>query len=396
MRIAAPLLALLVFLAGTSPAVALAEPAPSPTADAGVDPSAMSPAARPVLVGPSVARIDTPAVTEFYVAPDPGGSARWIVSIRYNLTTEADRAAFDRYGRAFEAGDAAVGLDAGFFRTLAAEASRATGRQMAIRNLSRNATIHNETGVLRLSFTWTNFVTDTDAGFVVEDAVLMPGNRTWLSSIGPSQRLIVDTPPGYQVTDTRFGLNNGSVVVDGPHTFRKPLSISYQQTATEEPSPDSGLPWALIGGVLLGGLALLGAFLYVRRRGAGAGEPTPDTGGEAGAESAEPAPDEATEAEQAPEAGERPDETTEGAAAPDTGEGGDETDVDPALLSDEERVEYLLDQNGGRMKQARIVRETGWSDAKVSQLLSTMADEGRIEKLRLGRENLISLPDEEP
>jgi uncharacterized membrane protein len=47
------------------------------------------------------------------------------------------------------------------------------------------------------------------------------------------------------------------------------------------------------------------------------------------------------------------------------------------------------------MRQADIVAETGWSDAKVSQLLSAMADEGRVEKLRLGRENLISLPDDE-
>jgi hypothetical protein len=46
------------------------------------------------------------------------------------------------------------------------------------------------------------------------------------------------------------------------------------------------------------------------------------------------------------------------------------------------------------MRQADIVAETGWSDAKVSQLLSAMADEGRVEKLRLGRENLISLPDD--
>jgi uncharacterized membrane protein len=56
-------------------------------------------------------------------------------------------------------------------------------------------------------------------------------------------------------------------------------------------------------------------------------------------------------------------------------------------------VEHLLEQNGGRMRQADIVSETGWSDAKVSQLLSAMADEDRIDKLRLGRENLISFPD---
>ncbi len=46
------------------------------------------------------------------------------------------------------------------------------------------------------------------------------------------------------------------------------------------------------------------------------------------------------------------------------------------------------------MKQASIVKETGWSNAKVSQLLSSMEDDERIDKLRIGRENLISLPGE--
>jgi len=67
---------------------------------------------------------------------------------------------------------------------------------------------------------------------------------------------------------------------------------------------------------------------------------------------------------------------------------------DLSLLSDEERVERLLEDNGGRMRQADIVAKTGWSDAKVSQLLSAMAELGRVEKLRLGRENLISIPDD--
>ncbi|MFC7008821.1 helix-turn-helix transcriptional regulator [Halalkalicoccus sp. GCM10025704] len=55
----------------------------------------------------------------------------------------------------------------------------------------------------------------------------------------------------------------------------------------------------------------------------------------------------------------------------------------------------LLEANGGRMKQANIVTETNWSNAKVSQLLSAMAEEGRIEKLRIGRENLITLVEDE-
>jgi hypothetical protein len=72
-----------------------------------------------------------------------------------------------------------------------------------------------------------------------------------------------------------------------------------------------------------------------------------------------------------------------------------ESEVDVELLSDEERVERLLEQNGGRMKQASIVKETGWSNAKVSQLLSSMEEADRIDKLRIGRENLISFPDED-
>jgi len=59
-------------------------------------------------------------------------------------------------------------------------------------------------------------------------------------------------------------------------------------------------------------------------------------------------------------------------------------------------VVTLLEENGGRMKQVNIVEETGWSKSKVSMLLSDMEDEGEISKLRVGRENIISLDGHEP
>jgi len=62
---------------------------------------------------------------------------------------------------------------------------------------------------------------------------------------------------------------------------------------------------------------------------------------------------------------------------------------DLELIRDEELVDYFLTAEGGRMKQRRIVEITDWSKAKVSRLLSRMADEGAIVKVRLGRENLI-------
>jgi len=56
----------------------------------------------------------------------------------------------------------------------------------------------------------------------------------------------------------------------------------------------------------------------------------------------------------------------------------------------------MLEGNGGRMKQVDIVDETGWSKSKVSMLLSDMEEEGEISKLRVGRENIISLKGNEP
>ena len=66
------------------------------------------------------------------------------------------------------------------------------------------------------------------------------------------------------------------------------------------------------------------------------------------------------------------------------------------LLSDEDHVLQLLEEHGGRMKQVHIVEQTDWSKSKVSMLLSDMEDGGEISKLRVGRENIISLAGEEP
>jgi len=63
--------------------------------------------------------------------------------------------------------------------------------------------------------------------------------------------------------------------------------------------------------------------------------------------------------------------------------------------TDRDRVLDLLEENDGRMRQGRIVTETGWSKSKTSVLLSEMETEGTISKLRVGRENIVSLADRE-
>jgi uncharacterized membrane protein len=126
--------------------------------------------------------------------------------------------------------------------------------------------------------------------------------------------------------------------------------------------------------------------LVTRRR----GESSPDE--ETVATESEPPATETVDSSAEADPPETPPESGSDAESEAAGDEPDSVDLD--LLSDEERVEHLLEQNGGRMKQATIVKETGWSNAKVSQLLSSMDEEGQIEKLRIGRENLISLPGE--
>ncbi|WP_394357381.1 helix-turn-helix transcriptional regulator [Halorubrum alkaliphilum] len=52
-------------------------------------------------------------------------------------------------------------------------------------------------------------------------------------------------------------------------------------------------------------------------------------------------------------------------------------------------------QHRSRMRQSAIVEELDWSKSKTSRVLSRMADEGDVEKLRIGRENVIDLAETE-
>jgi hypothetical protein len=70
--------------------------------------------------------------------------------------------------------------------------------------------------------------------------------------------------------------------------------------------------------------------------------------------------------------------------------------ADSLPLTDEDRVKRLLRENGGRLQQGEFVERTEWSKSKVSRLLSRMEEDGDVEKITIGRENLVVLADGEP
>jgi uncharacterized membrane protein len=73
---------------------------------------------------------------------------------------------------------------------------------------------------------------------------------------------------------------------------------------------------------------------------------------------------------------------------------GDDDEPPEDLLSNEERVLRLLERRGGRVKQKAVVDELGWTEAKTSQVVGSLREEGKIESFRLGRENVLALPQE--
>ncbi|MFB6252566.1 MAG: helix-turn-helix transcriptional regulator [Halobellus sp.] len=388
MRISAPLLALLLVVAATAPAPALA---------LGADPDGG-------VVEPQVTDGEsTLPQTSVTISLRPDRSAYWQVEMQYPLETENETQGFRRIASRYENEQGVVGPRVMLFEALSQQASEATGREMSITNVTYRGSVDADrgTGTLALTFTWINFLEQGDnQTLVLEDVFSLPSaeeddRQTWLSIFDADQTIRIRPPDGYTVTSTSIAVQQreSAIIFTEPSDFEgdRDLRIVYSTVG-----PADRLPLSLIGGGAVIAVAIAAGAWVLRGR----QTVQPDRRRASGDEVTRPEgpADEPHSSEAAPPAGvsEHSDATPTTDTERDVDDADDESEgIDPSLLSDEERVEHLLEQNGGRMKQATIVDETGWSDAKVSQLLSTMADEGRVNKLRLGRENLISLPDDE-
>ena len=374
--------------------------APTATASAGTAPTATASALTSPTADPAWQvddEFDPDRETNIRIDLSPDRDARWTVSVRYELTNADERSAFETVADRFLAGE--IGPDAAMFEGFAREASQNVDRTMRIEEVERDAAVHEDpssfevagddavaVGELRLTFVWTAFLAEDGENLVLGDALTTPNDETWLRSLADDQTIEVGTPDGYSVTSTPGStaarLVGGDVVIEGPQLFEDDERVVVVYAPTSVVGP----PWAMLAGaIVIGALLIAGSIVGYRRL--GGDDRADDTGGQVGASDGG---DSAASAEP----------TTGADAGPGAGhsagsDGDDDSEPDLSLLSDEERVERLLENNGGRMRQADIVAETGWSDAKVSQLLSAMADADRVEKLRLGRENLISLPDDD-
>jgi uncharacterized membrane protein len=343
------------------------------------------------------------ANAEFEIRVYANGSARWTVRASRPLENQTEVDRFRTFAEEFETTETDAFRDfRSRARRLTAFGTNATGREMNATAFGREARVvelGRTRGVVELSFRWTNFAR-TDGQRVIVDDVFRGG--MFIDSgqqlvIAPGEGLVfesVDPPPDSQSAEGDLAAS-GTVTWFGERNFadRRPRAVlvSPEQAgtptqaaradgtagATATPTPGAGggdgngLGMAPLVAVVVVLLGLGGAFaLY-----SGTADGLVPTGGGSGG-------------------GTAPESTAAGA---DAGAGSASAAVpDEELLSDEDRVLGLLEDNGGRMKQVKIVEETDWSKSKVSMLLSDMEDDGEISKLRVGRENIISKAGHEP
>ncbi len=325
------------------------------------------------------------------------GDAIWSVDHHYVLEDEDDVDRFESFANEVRTGQRDIANYRATFENFRPHAEANTDRSMPIENAgwddpqlrsidevdavdadegySENATV----GTLTYTFTWSNFAGTDDGYLTVQDAFLTERGDPWFSTVGPEQRLHIEGPAEHDFVTAPHGIDNGTLTWDGPQE----LDADEFDVVLVSRSGPLSLSWMLVLGAVI--LVAAASAIWYGRTHENWDEPSvPDW-----FPTRETAADATTDGHH-----HHVDEELTATSVDDDSD--DTTPIDPELLSDEERVTRMLEANGGRMKQAAIVSETGWSNAKVSQLLSKMDDEDDIEKLRIGRENLITLPDVDP
>lgn len=345
--------------------------------------------------------VETDAVV-MQAAVDEDGDASWTIDYRIELDDENTTAAFESLRKDIRNNTSDYsGQFETRMRSTVATAENATGREMAVSNVTvtTRTTLDGQYGIVSYSFRWEGFAATEGDQILVGDALA----GMFLDS---DTKLTVRWPAGYElqrVDPQPDSEGERSVTWEGPTDF----GTDEPRLVVAEPGV---LPsWApYVAGLLV--LALAGGLWYYSRREAeqageparppatgaeeGAAEsggrtataPEGETGGEAGAPGAGTTAEEATAAGREGEAG----TTAEGA---ERGTGTTGTETPEELLSPEERVIGLLEENGGRMKQKVVTEELDWSAARTSQVVGDLRDAGKVESFRLGRENVLKFPD---
>jgi len=285
------------------------------------------------------------------------GSATWTLQIRTRLETDDNESDYRAFQERFRENRSRYSED---FRAsitgIVGSAREVTGREMSAGGFRATTSIQSiprRWGVVTFEFRWDGFAASEGDALRVGD--VFEGGLF----IAEGDSLEVVAPEGYRIESADPApseAGDGVVTWSGREDFadRRPQVLIAPAGAAGAGS----LPWpAIAGGAALVGLVAVGALGYRRFGGRGEGGAA-DVAGDDG-----------------------------------FGGGGATDEDEEPLLADEDRIERLLADSGGRMRQQAIAEALDWSRSKTSRVLGRMDEAGQVRKLQLGRENVIALPE---
>jgi len=405
-----------VVTALSGPGAALSGPgaASSPPSTAALSPNPSADTGSPTQIGDLLAQdqpVPDATVTRIHLAAN--GTATWRLTFRTRLSTSTAVSEYEQFQAAFEQNTTRyVDPFETRMRGVVTGVNATTDRPMRADGFDASTSIQEvprRWGVVTFRFRWVNFATVEDDRVIVGDAF---GSGFYIAA---DDTLVITPPEGYTIETVDpqpSSTTANSVEWTGREDFaaNRPRVVALTTTAGADsdesslstPTGDSR-PTLLVGVLVLGVAAV---YALVRRRRELSGEPSTaeqaaDSADHAAGEAVgETAAGEAADAETAAgeTAGETADSATHAAgptAGPTADPAADQTDdtppTDQPLRTDTDRVIHALEANGGRMKQSALGETLEWSKSKTSRVLSEMEADGTIEKLRIGRENVIDL-----
>ncbi len=297
-----------------------------------------------------------------HVAVEADGDARWRVAYRYRLATQNQSDAFRQLQARIRANpDRYTERFAGGVRSAVARAENATGREMALSNVTVTAAREpipqgqDRYGTVTYRYSWEGFAAGNGSHLRVGDAIAG-------FYLGPKSELVVTWPTNYEAVGVVPGADERGdrrLVWEGEMTFADDEPrVHLVRRETGATATESGGTATVAGQTATsGGLPVLPiAVALVAVVGAGAGGFVLLRG---------------------------------------RGDDAETEPTDPDLLSPREQVHRVLEDHGGRMKQQELAEACDWHPSKTSKVVSDLQESGAIDVFRLGRENVISLPEEE-
>jgi len=397
-------LALLLAVAGVG--IVTADGVADARTTTGVDAASATTQADGPPIGAAYQQEIDPDSVRLTLSVEADGSARWRIEYWTELNDDNETEAFEQLRDDVAASpDEYTARFANRTNRTVASAENATGREMSAGEFGVSATketIPQEYGVLTYTFEWRGFAAVDGDRLRIGDAIdrFYLNDRTRLVIGWPDEYQLVSATPDadeqrddavlWRGTRTDFVTGEPRVVVEEGDGTGGGGDNGGAGSSGGDDSGGSPLPWI---GAALALFALAGGGLaFLRRNGDDDADAAVAASGAAASRDAEPSdgtPVEARDADSA-ESGDpdAEDADVDGEDAADDG-------PPPELLSNEERVQQVLEDNGSRMRQQELVEETGWTEAKTSQVVGEMRESGALETFRLGRENVLKLPDDD-